>query len=137
LELGRRETRDYTVTMNLALPESGLPIRIRLDRPMTDEELMRFCASNDGLRVEREANGEILVMTPAGFRSSRMNSRIIRLLDEWAEANGRGLTSDSNGGYTLPDNSLRAPMRPGSLCADWNPLARRIRNGLHRSVRSS
>jgi len=109
LEPGRRETRDYTVTMNLALPESGLPIRIRLDRPMTDEELMRFCASNDGLRVEREANGEILVTTPAGFRSSRMNSRIIRLLDEWAEADGRGLTSDSNGGYTLPDNSVRAP----------------------------
>ena len=42
-----------------------LPLRFRPETPMSDEELMGFCAANEGLRVESDANGEILVMTPA------------------------------------------------------------------------
>jgi len=50
--------------MNFALAKMPLPLRFRPQTPMSDEELMRFCAANDFLRVERDANGEILVMTP-------------------------------------------------------------------------
>jgi Uma2 family endonuclease len=94
--------------MNFALAEMPLPLRFRPETPMSDDDLMRFCAANDFLRVERDANGEILVMTPAGSKTSRMNSRITRLLDEWAEADGRGIAFDSNGGFSLPDGSMRA-----------------------------
>jgi Uma2 family endonuclease len=94
--------------MTFSVAKLPLPIRIRPEVPMTDDELLRFCAANDPLRVERDANGEILVMTPAGGKSSRMNSRVTRLLDEWAEADGRGVAFDSNGGFTLPDGSMRA-----------------------------
>jgi Uma2 family endonuclease len=95
--------------MNLALNEIELPIRLRTDTPMSDDEFMRFCAANETLRVEREPNGEILVMTPAGWKTSNMNQRIGRILDEWAELDGRGFVTDSNGGYNLPDGSMRAP----------------------------
>jgi Uma2 family endonuclease len=95
--------------MNLSLAEVELPVRLRFERPMTDDELMRFCAENDVLRVEREPNGEILVMTPANSKTSKMNLRIGRLLDEWAEADGRGVAFDSSGGFTLPDGSMRNP----------------------------
>jgi Uma2 family endonuclease len=76
---------------------------------MSDEELMRFSRENRPLRMEREANGEILIMTPTGFATSKMNQRIGRFLDEWAEADGRGVVTGSDGGYTLPDGSVRAP----------------------------
>ncbi|MEI9977857.1 MAG: Uma2 family endonuclease [Edaphobacter sp.] len=56
--------------MNFALSEMPLPLRFRPETPMSDEELMRFCAANDAVRVERDANGEILVMTPAVSRKS-------------------------------------------------------------------
>ena len=95
--------------MNLALNEIDLPIRLIPERPLSDEELMRFCAANETLRVEREPNGEILVMTPAGFGTGKINGRITRCLVEWADADGRGAVTDSNGGYTLPDGSMRAP----------------------------
>jgi Uma2 family endonuclease len=95
--------------MNLALNHIDLPVRLITERPLSDLELMRFCAANETLRVEREPNGEILVMTPAGWKTSNINPRIGRLLDEWAEADGRGYATDSNGGYTLPDGSMRAP----------------------------
>jgi Uma2 family endonuclease len=95
--------------MNLSLREIDLPMRLVTERPMSDLELMRFCAVNEAVRVEREPNGEILVMTPSGWTTSKMNQRIGRLLDEWAEEDGRGYATDSNGGYTLPDGSMRAP----------------------------
>ncbi len=108
--------------MNFALAEMPLPLRFRPKTPMSDAELMRFCAANDFLRVERDANGEILVMTPAGSRTSRMNSRIIRLLDEWAEAEGRGITFDSNGGFNLPDGSMRAADAAWVARSRWDAL---------------
>lgn len=92
---------------------------------MSDEELMRFCAANDFLRVERDANGEILVMTPAGSKISRMNSRITRLLDEWAEKDGRGVAFDSNGGFTLPDGSMRAADAAWVERKRWDALSER------------
>src|SRR3954452_8125994 len=94
--------------MNFALAEMPLPLRFRPAKPMSDEELMRFCAANDAVRVERDANGEILVTTPAGSKTSHMNNRITRLLDKWAESDGRGIAFDSNGGFSLPDGSMRA-----------------------------
>jgi Uma2 family endonuclease len=95
--------------MNLALNEIELPVRLRLDRPMTDAEFMRFCAANEPMRFERDAKGEILVMSPGGFSTSVMNSRITTLLRQWAEADGRGVATGPDGGYTLPDSSVRAP----------------------------
>jgi Uma2 family endonuclease len=115
--------------MNIALAEIELPVRLRLERPMTDEELMRFCAANAVLRIEREPNGEILVMTPAGSRTSRMNSRITRLLDEWAEADGRGVAFDSNGGFTLPDGSMRAPDGAWVELRRWQALSAEQQTG--------
>src|ERR1700722_12400957 len=95
--------------MGLTLSSLPLPLRLRPDSPMSDEELLRFSRENRPLQMEREPNGEILVMTPAGFGTSKMNQRIGRFLDEWAEADGRGVVTDSNGGYNLPDGSMRAP----------------------------
>jgi len=110
--------------MNFALSEIELPVRLRFERPMTDDELMRFCAENELVRVERERNGEILVMTPAGFGTGKMNSRIVRLLDEWAESDGRGVVTDSNAGYTLPDGSMRAPDVAWVANRRWQALSK-------------
>jgi len=94
--------------MSFALNEIEPPIRFRPDTPMTDEKFMRFCAANEPMRFERDANGEILVMTPSGSRTSRINSQITHLLTAWAQDDGRGIAFDSNGGFSLPDGSVRA-----------------------------
>ena len=109
--------------MSFSISEMPLPLRFCPDTPLSNDELMHFCAANDALRVEREANGEILVMTSAGSKTSRMNSRLIRLLDEWAEADGRGLTFDSNGGFALPDGSMRAADAAWVALPRWKTLS--------------
>jgi Uma2 family endonuclease len=52
-----------------------------------------------------------------------MNVRIGRLLDEWAEADGRGIVTDSNGGYTLPDGSMLAPDAAWVSNERWQALS--------------
>jgi Uma2 family endonuclease len=109
--------------MNFALAGMPLPLRFRPKTPMSDDELMRFCAANDALRVERDANGEILVMTPAGNRTGRKNTAIISALDKWAEQDGRGYAFDSNTGFTLPDGSMRSPDAAWITASRWDILS--------------
>jgi Uma2 family endonuclease len=58
--------------MSFALTEVELPIRIQRESPMTDDEFMSFCAANEPLRFERDANGEIIVMSPTGTDGSEV-----------------------------------------------------------------
>jgi Uma2 family endonuclease len=108
--------------MSLALNEIEPPIRFRPDTPMTDEMFLRFCAANESMRFEREPDGEILVMTPSGSRTSRINSQITHLLTAWAQADGRGISFDSNGGFSLPDGSVRAADAAWVALDRWEAL---------------
>jgi Uma2 family endonuclease len=109
--------------MNLALMGVPLPLRFRPETPMSDDELMRFCAANDVLRVERDANGEILVMTPAGGRTGRKNAYLTQVLGTWADQDGRGYAFDSNTGFTLPDGSMRSPDAAWVLKDRWDAMS--------------
>lgn len=90
---------------------------------MSDDELLKFCAANDALRVEREANGDVLVMTPAGNRTGKKNTAIISALDVWAQTDGRGYAFDSNTGFTLPDGSMRSPDAAWVAVERWDALS--------------
>jgi len=83
---------------------------------------MRFSAANETLRVEREANGEILIMSPSGSQTSIPKTRLVRLLDEWAEGDGRVVVFESNGGFTLPDGSGRAADAAWLQSSRWEAL---------------
>lgn len=110
--------------MNLALEGMELPIRLRLERPLTDLELMRFCTVNEMVRVERDANGELILMSPTGLEGSSWISELITELNLWARQDGRGKVFDSNGGFTLPDGSMRAPDAAWVSWRRWNAVPR-------------
>lgn len=96
---------------------------------MTDLELMRFSTANETLRMEREPNGEILVMTPAGAKTSNRNARIAYALFVWAEEDGRGLTFDCDGGFTLADKSVRAADAAWVSLSRWERLTEEQQEG--------
>ena len=108
--------------MNLALSETDLPVRLALERPLTDEEFMRFCAANEPMRVEREPNGEIIVMSPTGTGGGRIESRVYLELGNWALADGRGEALGPTTGFKLPDNSVRAADAAWMSSRRWNAL---------------
>lgn len=90
-------------------PETELPLRLRTDRCMNDDEYFEFCAANDGLRIERMSDGEIIVMAPPGGETGDRNAELILQLRSWAKQNGRGRAFDSNTGFTLRDRSSMSP----------------------------
>jgi Uma2 family endonuclease len=94
--------------MNIALAEVDQPVRLHLDRPLTDDELMRFCAENDLLRVERNARGELIIMSPTGTEGGNAELDIATELNNWARQDGRGRALGPNSGVKLPDTAVRA-----------------------------
>jgi Uma2 family endonuclease len=98
--------------MELVLPdiETLASARIETERPMTDDEFWEFCSClPDNLRAEREPNGDIIVMPPAGGESSNRNVFILIQLGAWAIADGRGEAFDSNTNFILPSGAARGP----------------------------
>jgi Uma2 family endonuclease len=76
---------------------------------LTEEQFFNFCQENDMLRMERNANGEIIIMSPTGIVTSWYNSEINTELNNWNRKQKRkGIVLDSNGGVTLPNNAVRS-----------------------------
>lgn len=77
--------------------------------PFTDQQLYEFCIANKELRIERDASGQLFIMSPTGTETSFYNYDIGLELGIWNRKYRLGRISESNGGYILPDESMRAP----------------------------
>lgn len=77
--------------------------------PMDEDEFFELCQEADPLRLERESNGKIIVMPPAGSYSSNRSVQIASQLQRWSKKTNRGIVFDSSGGFTLPNGATRAP----------------------------
>ncbi len=74
-----------------------------------EDEFFQFCQANRDLRIERTANGEIVVMSPAGGYSSYHCMEVARQLGTWAKKDQTGVAFDSSAGFRLPNGAMRAP----------------------------
>jgi Uma2 family endonuclease len=101
-----------TVHKSKARVETAVwPVVVRL-RPAVDlseDQFFELCQLNRDLRIERNAEGELLIMSPAGWETSDRNSEINMQLRQWAKRDRTGMVTDSSGGYTLPNGATRAP----------------------------
>ena len=78
-------------------------------KDMTEEEFYEFCSLNEDYRIERTAQGDILIMPPAGFETGDQNAELTEQLRRWARRDGRGVASDSSTGFQLPNGAIRSP----------------------------
>ena len=109
--------------MNFSVNSIELPITIVPAEPLDDDELMRFCAENDLLRIERTSRGELRVMSPAGGGTGASNAEIIVELGVWTRRDGRGIAFDSNTGFTLRDGAMFSPDAAWILRSRWLGLS--------------
>ena len=87
----------------------ALIVRLQPALCATDEQFYEFCRLNDELRIERDAEGEVSVMSPAGWETAAKNAEITGQLQQWARADGTGRAADSSAGYLLPNGAIRSP----------------------------
>lgn len=76
---------------------------------MGDEHFYALCQNNPDMRLERNADGDVVIMPPTGGDTSRRNAEIIVQLGIWARRDGTGVLFDSSGGFRLPNGTVRAP----------------------------
>ena len=86
-----------------------LPLMLHLPFRYPDDRLYELCLANEDLRIERTVEGDLLIMPPAGFKSSHRNAEVVAQLRNWAKQDATGLATESSGGFVLPDTSMFAP----------------------------
>ncbi len=105
-----------------------LPVALRTLIPVTDDELMAFSRQNRPYRIERNAKGELEIMSPAGSEGSSWEALVIGELSFWAREHG-GVSFSSNGGFTLSDGSMRSPDAAWISSTRWGSLSKAERKG--------
>ncbi|MBL0745182.1 Uma2 family endonuclease [Chryseolinea lacunae] len=102
---------------------------IGVSKKMTDAEFEKFCGENRDLRVERNSNLDVIIMSPVNSLSGNFGAEILWQLQSWNVAHGRkGLVFDSSAGFMLPDKSILSPDASWLTLAKWTPLSAEQKN---------
>ena len=89
---------------------------------LTDEQFYQLCINNRDLRIERNANGDLIIMPPTGGATGHRNGRLIQQLFNWSDRYGTGIAFDSSTGFILPNGANRSPDASWIPIAKWNAL---------------
>jgi Uma2 family endonuclease len=76
---------------------------------LTEDQFFQLCQNNRDLRLERTAEGELIIMPPTGWGSGNRNVKLTARLELWAEADDTGLAFDSSTAFIFPNSAIRAP----------------------------
>ncbi|NOS55407.1 MAG: Uma2 family endonuclease [Cyclobacteriaceae bacterium] len=103
-------------------------LKDRVTKKMTDEEFLWFCLENKDLRIERNSNLEVLIMSPVTSLSGFWNMEVSRQLANWAVEQKKGIAFDSSTGFTLPDRSVLSPDASWVSKTKWRSLSEEDQN---------
>ncbi|MEM7592457.1 MAG: Uma2 family endonuclease [Cyanobacteria bacterium P01_A01_bin.83] len=85
---------------------------------LTDEQFYQLCVNNRDLQIERNANGDLIIMPPTGGDTGNKNAGIIAQLWIWNNRDNLGKVFDSSTGFILSNGANRSPD------ASWIPLSK-------------
>lgn len=109
-------------TLLIQNESSVLSVNLPNSESMTTEQFYEFCQANRDLRIERTANGEVIVMPPAFSDTGNRNFKIAIQVGYWADKDGTGEGFDSSTGFTLPNGATRSPDVSWIKLERWNAL---------------
>ncbi len=90
---------------------------------MSEEEFYAFCAENPDLRVEREKDGKIIIMSPVGLLSGFYEGEIFSELRNWNKKKKLGKCFSPSAGFTLPDTSVKSADAAWVSKEKWKALS--------------
>ncbi|MBT9311444.1 Uma2 family endonuclease [Leptothoe kymatousa] len=110
-------------TLHVNSFNAPLAIELPTMANMTEQDFIDFCLVNRELRIERTAQGKIIVTPPAFSDTSHSNGRLVQQLFNWADKDGTGIGFESSGGFTLPNGATRSPDAAWITLERWNQLS--------------
>ncbi|MBX2914332.1 MAG: Uma2 family endonuclease [Cyclobacteriaceae bacterium] len=95
------------------------------NQQFTDDELFDFCAANDWFKIERNKQGQLIIMSPSGSLTSNLLMRINRELLNWLDKqNDLGYLFESSAGFKLPDGSVFSADAAFVMKQRWESLTK-------------
>jgi len=93
-------------------------------RPLSldDDEFYEFCRQNDQLKIERDSEGTIYIMSNTGGTTGILNAIISYWLMHWHLTNKLGHVFDSSTAFRLPSTSVRPPDAAWVSAENWERL---------------
>ena len=87
------------------------PVTLRFphDLVLDDARLLELSSLNRDVRLERSAEGDLIVMPPTGTETGDRDSEINMQLRTWAKRDGAGKAFGSSTGFRLPNGAVRSP----------------------------
>ncbi len=101
---------------------NSLTISLQSVIELTDEQFFQLCHDNSDLRFERNSQGDITIMAPAGSETSARNADVNADLVLWNRRTKLGIVFDSSGGFKLPNGSDRSPDASWVAKERWEAL---------------
>lgn len=89
---------------------------------ISDRELLQLCAENPEARLETNAEGSLVVMSPTGSLTSEKNSDLNYQIQFWNRQYKLGKVFDSSGGFKLSNGAVRSPDVSWIQLKRWNRL---------------
>ncbi|NJL38408.1 MAG: Uma2 family endonuclease [Leptolyngbyaceae cyanobacterium SM1_4_3] len=91
---------------------------------MTDEQFYQLCRANPDVKFERNAAGDLIVMSPTGGETGSYNAEISADFVIWNRQTQLGKVFDSSTCFKLPKGGNRSPDVAWIALDRWNQLDR-------------
>ena len=89
---------------------------------MSDEQFYQLCRNNPDIKFERNATGELVVMSPTGGETGNRNIEIAGDFVFWNRQNTLGKLFDSSTCFKLPNGANRSPDIAWIKQSRWDQL---------------
>lgn len=106
---------------------TALTLNLNSILKLTTEQFYQLCEGNPDLQLERNAQGELIIMPPTGGETGRSNVNLILQLASWNEQKQLGEVFDSSTGFTLPNGADRSPDVSWVEKSRWDSLTKEQR----------
>lgn len=96
--------------LNIAPATDALfTLRVPPDAVWDDEQFFLFCQANREVRIERSAEGDLIIRALSGGAKGWMNAGLLASLYAWAKLDETGLVFGSSAGFRFPNGAMRSP----------------------------
>ncbi len=89
---------------------------------ISDRDFERLCADNPETRFETTPEGRLIVMSPTGSESGKLNMSLAAQIWYWNNRTKLGVVFDSSTGFKLSNGAVRSPDVSWIEISRWNSL---------------
>lgn len=90
--------------------------------PLTDEQFYQLCQANRDVPLERNRQGELIIVPPVGGESGNLEAEYITDLSVWNRQTGLGKVFSSSTIFNLPNGGDRSPDAAWVRLDRWKAL---------------